>query len=128
MLLPKIVRGETIGWYPPPSQIIRVWRHLKLCKAKGALIIPLWKGGLFWPCVCPDGVYLAKCVLDWVGIPEFSSAATTRGRSYNSMFHGVRLEFKLIALYINWQSIRPGSGDRGFCLSPKALCEHCIRG
>ena len=30
---------------------------------------------------------------------------------------GERLKFKLIALYINWQSIRPVSSDRGFCLS-----------
>lgn len=121
-------QGENNWLVPPPSQIIRVWRHLKLCKAQGALIIPLWKGALFWPCVCPDGVHLAKCVLDWVGVPEFSSAATTRGRTYNSMFHGERLEFKLIALYINWQSIRPVSSDRGFCLSTEGLCERCIRG
>ena len=112
-------QGENNWLVPLPSQIIKVWRHLRLCKAKGALIIPLWKGALFWPCVCPDGVHLAKCVLDWVGVPEFSSAAPTRGRSYNSMFHGVRLEFKLIALYINWQSIRPRSGDRGFLLVTK---------
>lgn len=121
-------QGENNWLVPPPSQIIRVWRHLKLCKAKGTLIIPLWKGALFWPCLCPDGVHLAKCVLDWVGVPEFSSAATTRGRTYNSMFHGERLQFKLIALYINWQFIRQGSSDRGFCLSAKGLCEHCIRG
>ena len=28
---------------------------------------------MFWPSLCPDGSHLAKCVTDWVGIPEFIS-------------------------------------------------------
>ena len=49
---------EENNWLvPPPSQIIRVWRHLKLCKAQGALIIPLWKGTLFWPCMSRWGPF-----------------------------------------------------------------------
>ena len=121
-------QGENNWVVPPPSQIIRAWRHFELCKAKGVLIIPLWKGASFWPCICPDGTHLSKCVIDWVGVPEFHLAATTKGRSYNSLFHGEKLEFKLIALYVNWQSVRKGHSDRGFCLSVKGLCEHCTKG
>ena len=86
---------------PPPSQIIRAWCHFELCNDKGVLIIPLWKGASFWPCICPDRIHLSKYVIDWVGVPEFHLAATTKGRSYNSLFHGEKLEFKLIALYVN---------------------------
>ena len=106
---------------PPPSQIISAWCHFELCKAKGVIIIPLWKEAL-------DGTHLSKCVIDWVRVPEFHLAATTKGRSYNSLFHGEKLEFKIIALYVNWQSLHKGNSDRGFCLSAKGLCEHCTKG
>ena len=121
-------QGENNWVVPPPSQINRAWRHFKLGIAKGVLIIPLWKGASFWPCICPDGTHLSKCVIDWVGVHKFHLAATTKGRSYNSLFHGEKLEFKLIALYVNWQSVRKGKSDRGFCLSVKGLCEHCTKG
>ena len=94
-------QGENNWVVPPPSQIIRAWCHFELCKDKGVLIIPLWKGASFWPCICPDRIHLSKYVIDWVGVPEFHLAATTKGRSYNSLFHGEKLEFKLIALYVN---------------------------
>ena len=97
-------------------------------KAKGVLIIPLWKGASFWPCICPDRTHLSKCVIDWVGVPEFHLASTTEGRSYNSLFYGEKLEFKLIALYVHWQTVRKDNSDRGFCLSANVLCEHCTKG
>ena len=87
-------QGENNWSVPPPSQIIRTWRHFEICQARGVLIVPLWRGVLFWPCVCPDGTHLAKCVVDWVGVPEFYSAATTKGRTHNSLFHGEKLGFK----------------------------------
>ena len=105
---------------------IRTWRHFEICQATGVLIVPLWRGALFWPCVCLDGTRLAKCIVDWVGVPEFYSATTTKGRTHNSLFHGEMLDVKLIALYIDWQSVR--NNDRGFCLSVKGLCDHCKKG
>lgn len=118
--------GENNWVVPPPSQIVRTWRHFQTCKAKGVLIVPLWKGAAFWPGLCPDGVHLAKCVTDWVGIPEFNSAATVKGRTYNSIFHGNKLKFKLIAVYVDWQSPRKENSNRGFCLSERGLCQCCL--
>ena len=86
---------------PPPNQIVRAWKHFQICKAKGALVIPLWKGAVFWPSLCPDGIHLSKCVTDWVGLPEFNFPVTVRGRSHNSLFHGKPLSFKLIAVYVD---------------------------
>ena len=65
--------------------------------------------------------------MDWVGIPEFNSAATVKGRTYNSMFHGQLLSFKLIAVYVNWQNFYERRSDRGFCLSAKGLCNDCLK-
>ena len=32
-------QGENNWVVPPPSQIIRAWRHFELCKAKGVIIL-----------------------------------------------------------------------------------------
>ena len=109
-------KGENNWVVPPPSQIVRAWKHFQICKARGVLIIPLWKGAVFWPCVCPDGIHLAKCVTDWVALPKFNSPASVKGRAYNSMFYGQPLSFKLIAVYVNWQNFHERRRDRGFCL------------
>ena len=120
-------QGENNWVVPPPSQIVRAWKHFQICKARGVLIIPLRKGAVFWPCLCPDGIHLAKCVTNWVALPEFYSAATVKGRTYNSMFHGQLLSFKLIAVYVNWRNFHEQSSDRGFCLSAKGLCDDCLK-
>lgn len=93
-------QGENNWVVPPPSQIVRAWKHFQICQARAVLIIPLWKGAVFWPCVCPDGIHLAKCVTDWVALPEFNSPATVKGRTYNSMFYGQPLSFKLISFML----------------------------
>lgn len=120
-------QGENNWVVPPPSQILRAWKHFKICKARGALIMPLWKGALFWPCLCPDGTHLAKCVRDWVALPEFYSPVTVKGRAYNSIFHGQLLNFKLIAVYVDWQNFCEQRSDRGFCLSDKGFCNECLK-
>ena len=112
-------QGENNWVVPPPSQIVRAWKHFQICKARGVLIIPLWKGAVFWPCLCPDGIHSAKCVTDWVALPEFNSPATVKGRTYNSMFHGQLLSFKLIAVYVDWQNFHEGRSNQGFACQPK---------
>ena len=76
-------KGENNWVVPPPCQIIQVWRHFQNCQARRTLIFPLWRGAVF----CPNGINPAKCVTDWVGIPEFSAPAIVGGRTYNSIFH-----------------------------------------
>ena len=102
---------------PSSSQIVRVWKHFQICKARRVLIIPLWNGAVsVWPCLCPSGVHLAKCVTDWI-----------KSRTYNSMFHGQSLSFKLIAVYVNWHNFHKRRSDRGLCLSAKGLCDDCLK-
>ena len=33
--------------------------HVEACKARVALVVPLWKLAAFWPLLCPDGRHLA---------------------------------------------------------------------
>lgn len=122
-VFPKLARGKPLSG-PPPNQIIRAWKHFKTCKARGALTIPLWKEAMFWPCFCLNGTHLAKCVRDWVGLLEFNSAATVRGRTYNSMFCGKLLS---LAVYVNWQNFLESRTDRGFSMTAKGLCDKCLK-
>ncbi|XP_068750806.1 uncharacterized protein [Montipora capricornis] len=94
--------GENNSVVPPPNQIIRAWKHYQICRARGVMVVPLWRGSPFWPSLCPDGIHLAKCITDWVGIPEWIHPATLPGRSHNTLFTGEKLPFRLIAMYINW--------------------------
>ena len=32
--------------------MVRVIAHLRVCKAEGTLVIPLWKSSYFWPLLC----------------------------------------------------------------------------
>ena len=52
--------GEVCWLVPPLYLIHRAWKHAEHCKAKGTLVVPLWKSTVFWPVVCPDGVHLAE--------------------------------------------------------------------
>ena len=41
--------SNDLNWLCPPiSSIGSVIRHLKLCKAKGALLVPVWPSSYFW--------------------------------------------------------------------------------
>ena len=41
---------------PPVCLLIRVVKHMELCKARGAVILPLWKSSCLWTLFCRDGV------------------------------------------------------------------------
>ena len=44
-------KNENVLLVPPVSAIGRALAHLKLCKAKGVLVAPLWKSSYFWPLI-----------------------------------------------------------------------------
>ena len=62
--------GE-VSWLVSPLYLIpSAWKHAEHCKAKGTLVIPLWKSAVFWPLVCPDGVHLSPFVWNWFLQPD----------------------------------------------------------
>lgn len=41
---------EDNNWLVPPIHLVcRVLNHLRICKGKGVIIVPLWRSALFWP-------------------------------------------------------------------------------
>ena len=118
--------GAENNWVvPSPSQIIRAWRHFYICKARGVMLVPLWKGADFWPCLCSDGTHLSKHITDWVGIPDYQATVTVPGRCFISLLKRTKLSFRLIAVFIDFSRPTVGKNDRGFCMSFNGICEKC---
>ena len=114
--------GENNWVVPPANQVIKAWKHFQNCRARGVLIVLLRRGSTFWPSICPDGTHLAKCVTAWAGISEWNHPATVPRRSRNTIFNGDILPFRSIALYIDWQTCKKRTSDRGFCMAPSGMC------
>jgi hypothetical protein len=51
--------GEVVYCAPPISMILRVVRKLEKSRAKGVLLVPLWRGAKFWLHAFPDGRHLS---------------------------------------------------------------------
>ena len=94
------------NWLCPPVFLTcKVIKHLKLCGAKGTLIVPLWKSAHFWPILSSDGLHWSPFIHDWVILPNFPNLFT-RGKVKNSIFGGRPLSFVTLALRIDF-SISP---------------------
>ena len=81
---------------PPISLIGSTIRHLKLCEAKGTLIVPVWPSAYYWPLLYPSGNSLATFIRDfYVFEPHYFSSCN------DSVFKGY-VNFKTIALRIEF--------------------------
>ena len=94
------------NWLCPPVYLTcKVIHHMKLCSAKGTLIVPLWKSAHFWPILCSDGVHWSTFIHDWVILPNFPNLFI-RGKAKNSIFGNRPMAFVSLALRIDF-SILP---------------------
>ena len=89
-------KGENNYLCPPISLIGSTIRHLKLCEAKGTLIVPVWPSAYYWPLLYPSGNSLATFIRDfYVFEPHYFSSCN------DSVFKGY-VNFKTIALRIEF--------------------------
>ena len=63
--------GETCWLVPPLYLVGHALLHAEACKARGALVVPLWKSAAFWPPLCPDGRHWAPVFHAWQSFPVF---------------------------------------------------------
>lgn len=49
---------------PPPDLIQAAIEHIVHCKAKGLMIVPLWRSADFWLSLCPDGRHINSIFFD----------------------------------------------------------------
>lgn len=86
--------GYENNWICPPISLIgAVFRHMKLCKARGTIVVPVWESASFWPLLYPDGLHFPNFVKDFT---VFTPYYTSKGG--NKVFVG-RPKFRTIALF-----------------------------
>ena len=63
--------SSDINWLVPPVTFIgTVLSHMRSCKARGTLVVPMWRSACFWPLLCTDGVHFNSFVADWMYLPN----------------------------------------------------------
>ena len=58
---------------------------MKVCLARGTLILPLWKSSFFWNVCATDGAHWSRFVIDWIYLPKFQGLFV-KGKARNSLF------------------------------------------
>lgn len=87
--------GENNWLCPPVSLVGSVIKHLKLCKACGTLLVPIWKSSYFWPLIYPNGLHFATFIKDFCVVKPYLTSSCE-----NSVFIG-KTNFDFIALKID---------------------------
>lgn len=86
----------TNWWVPPPRLISKTVCKIVKEKAKGTLIIPMWKSAPFWPKVCKDGEFMPFVIESRI----YRSGIVNKGYGNNGIFGNPRSKFKMVALHI----------------------------
>ena len=86
------------NWLCPPVNLIGdTINHLKLCKGKAVLLVPMWQSSYFWPLLTSDGEYFNDFVIDFILLdPCFYNNTSMR-----SVFDGFA-KFKTLALLLQF--------------------------
>jgi hypothetical protein len=93
--------GDSFGLFVPPISIIdRVLRKMSVDKAKGILVVLLWKLAPLWPLLCPHGQFI-KAIINWIDLPvgkeNYVSCKNGKG-----IFGNMNLKFRMLALYVDF--------------------------
>ena len=60
------------NWLCPPIALVgSTIKHLKLCKASGTLLVPVWRSAYFWPILFPNGIHMASFIKDFKIVKPF---------------------------------------------------------
>ena len=116
--------GESCWLVPPLYLIGHALLHAEACKAKGALVVPLWKSAAFWPLLCPDGHHLAPFFHAWHMFPFFNGMFVP-GRSGSNIGNSLTDDSLVLACYFDF-SVPDRLFNSGFCLhNTSGYCNKC---
>lgn len=106
-----------VNWVVPPISLIgKSIAHMRLCNARGSLLVPLWRSSYYWTLLCHDGVHWNPFVHDWVVLPPFSDVFVI-GKAKNNLLNSNPNRAPVLALFIDF-SVPPRRGLSGdFCAS-----------
>jgi len=112
---------EHINWCNPPFRMIgRLLLFLQAERAAASIVAPVWTFQPWWVLLCPDGVHLADCVVQWTELqPSADTFLPGLGRANEG---GVGLpDFRVLLLRVSFDEREPaGPGPRctlGGCMA-----------
>ena len=108
---------------PPVSLVVRVINHMRLCKAEGTIVVPVWKSSYFWTILSRDGRHWSPFVHDWLLLPDYN-CLFVRGKAKNRLFGAKRLPFKVAALRVMF-NVAERLCLAGFCTEDDGSCTNC---
>ena len=81
---------------PPVAVIGRTLEHLFRCRARGVLVVPLWKSAFYWPLLLG---FFSQFVVDSLVVK--GKRVLVQGRNQNSLLGSEEFESDVIALLID---------------------------
>ena len=96
-------KGEFSLLVPPVAIVGRVLEHLLRCRAKGVLVVPLWRSAFYWPLL--KG-FFAQFIKDSLVVK--GNKVLVQGRNQNSLLGSKVFVSEVVALLIDC-SLSPGS-------------------
>jgi len=116
---------EHVNWCNPPFRLIgRLLLFLQAERAAATIVAPVWTFQPWWVLLCPDGVHLADCVVQWTELqPSADTFLPGLGRANE---RGVGLPaFRVLVLRVSFDEREPaGPGPR----CTLGGCEACAWG
>ena len=89
------------NWIVPPiSDITRVIKHLKVCKAQGTLVIPDWPSATFWPVLFGKDSPYKDIVTHVIRFCD-PTHIFVHGRNHKSLFGSVNMKSHVLCIRIN---------------------------
>ena len=92
-------KGENCLLVPPVVIVGRVLNHLLVCKAKGTLVVPLWKSAHFWPMLLGP---FRPFIRDVITVK--AAKVLKQGRNKNSLMGSAELSSMVLGLLIDCSS------------------------
>ncbi|KAK3272017.1 hypothetical protein CYMTET_19662 [Cymbomonas tetramitiformis] len=98
---------EHVNWCNPPFRMIgRLLLFLQAERAAASIVAPVWTFQPWWVLLCPDGVHLADCVVQWTELqPSADTFLPGLGRANEG---GVGLpDFRVLLLRVSFDEREP---------------------
>lgn len=100
--------GNHFGLFVPPITVIyRVIKKMIVDRVYGVIVLPCWKSAVFWPFLCPNGVFRSE-VVDWFDLPT-EKQFYIKCKNGKGIFGNTDLQFRMLALKVDFS----GAGVAG---------------
>lgn len=94
--------GNEFGLFVPPITVIyRVLKKMIMDKVYGVLVIPCWRSAVFWPFLCPNGLFRQE-IVDWFDLPT-QKEFYVKNKNGRGIFGNIDLHFRMLALKVDFR-------------------------